>query len=64
MNRAADPACAAALAEMQAALHAICDPEAVDAQVFADQDAMIEGYGGLEIAATIGAPSSTPPPEH
>ena len=64
VNRAADPAFAQTLAEMQAALRAICDPEAVDAQAFADQDAMIESYGGPEIAASIGAPSSTPPPKH
>ena len=64
VNRATDPTCAEALATMQAALRAICDPEAVDAQAFADQDAMIESYGGTAIAASIGAPSSTPPPKH
>ncbi|WP_068297932.1 sulfatase-like hydrolase/transferase [Pararhodobacter sp. CCB-MM2] len=64
VNRATDPSCAQALAEMQAALRAICDPEAVDAQAFADQDAMIAGYGGIAVAANIGAPSSTPPPKH
>lgn len=64
VNRATDPAFAQTLAEMQVALRAICDPEAVDAQAFADQDAMIERYGGVEIAASIGAPSSTPPPKH
>lgn len=64
VNRATDPTCAEALAAMQVALRAICDPEAVDAQAFADQDAMIESYGGTAIAASIGAPSSTPPPKH
>jgi len=41
----------------------ICDPEAVNAQAFADQDQMIEQYGGRQAAAKLGAPSSTPPPE-
>lgn len=63
-NRASDPAFANVLSKMQAALRNVCDPEAVDAQAFADQDAMIEAYGGIEIASNIGAPSSTPPPKH
>lgn len=60
---AADPACADSLAAMIAALHEICDPEAVDAQAFADQDALIAGFGGREAAFKLGAPGATPPPK-
>ena len=59
---AGDPAHAGILAEMEKRLRAICDPEAVDAQAFADQDAMIEGYGGREAALSMGMTGATPPP--
>lgn len=48
---------------MEAALRARIDPEATNAQAFADQAAMIEGYGGREAALRLGAPAATPPPE-
>ncbi len=51
------------LARLTAEMRKICDPEKVDAQAFADQDAMISAYGGKDIAASLGAPSATPPPE-
>ena len=51
------------LAEMMAALRAICDPDATDARAFADQAAMIARYGGREAALQMGAPGATPPPE-
>ena len=51
------------LAEMLDALRSVCDPEAVDAQAFADQDALIAGYGGLDAAFKLGAPGATPPPK-
>lgn len=63
VNQAQNPAYGDRLAMMQAELRKICDPEAVNTQAFADQDAMIQSYGGKEIAATLGAPSSTPPPK-
>ena len=59
---APDPAFAPVLAEMNAALRAICDPEAVDARAFADQAAMIERHGGREASLRLGAPGATPPP--
>ena len=34
-----------------------------DVVAFADQDAMIEAYGGREVAMNMGAPAATPPPE-
>ena len=61
-DRAADPACAAVLADMTARLRRICDPDVVDAQAHADQTAMIERYGGREAALNMGAQGATPPP--
>lgn len=62
-NRAGDPACAHVLAEMEQELRKICDPAAMNDLAFADQDAMIERYGGREVAMNMGAPAATPPPE-
>jgi choline-sulfatase len=59
---AADPAYASTIAMMEAELRKICDPEAMDQLAFADQDAMIERYGGREAALKLGAPAATPPP--
>lgn len=50
------------LAMMHAELRKICDPEAVDAQAFSDQRALIERHGGRERALKLGAPAATPPP--
>lgn len=61
-NRAEDPACAQVLAQLQQELRKICDPKAMNDLAFADQDAMIEGYGGREVAMNMGAPAATPPP--
>ena len=58
-----DPTYATDLAAMEQALRELVDPEAADAQAFADQEAMIEHYGGREAAMTLGAPAATPPPE-
>ena len=60
---AGDPAYAATLAELDAALRQICDPDAVDAQAFADQAALIAGHGGRDAALKLGAPGATPPPK-
>lgn len=58
----ADPAYAGVLAEMRAALYAICNPEAVDAQAKADQTALIERMGGTEAASRLGSSGATPAP--
>jgi choline-sulfatase len=50
------------LASMMADLTAICDPEATNAQAFADQAALVERFGGREAALRVGAPGATPPP--
>lgn len=53
-------------ADIQNALRAeladICDIDAANAQAFADQDALIEKFGGIEAAMKLGAPGATPPP--
>lgn len=63
VNRADDPAATEALADLENELRKICDPAAMNDLAFADQDAMIEGYGGIEVAMNMGAPAATPPPE-
>ncbi|EWM48190.1 sulfatase domain protein [Bordetella holmesii 41130] len=47
---------------MKAALYAICNPEDVDRQAKADQAALIERLGGVQIASTMGSSSATPAP--
>jgi len=60
---AADPAHAEILKDMDRNLRTIVDIEVADAEAFADQAAMIEGYGGRDKAVKLGAPAATPPPE-
>jgi choline-sulfatase len=62
-NLAADTAYLAIVEEMEGCLRAICTPEDVDRQAFADQDALIEGYGGVAAAQTVGTRGATPPPK-
>ena len=59
---APDPAHSKTLRALEAALRAILDPEAVDAQAHADQAALIARHGGWERAKSLGAPAATPPP--
>jgi len=49
---------------MEQALRRICDPEAVNAQAFADQDALIARYGGIAGASTTGAADAEPIPDY
>ena len=51
------------LAEHEAMLRAICDPEAVDRRAKADQAALVEKFGGRERALATGAPGATPAPD-
>ena len=62
-NLAGDTSYAAILADLMSELHSIVDPDATNAQAFADQAAMIESYGGIEAALKLGAPNATPPPK-
>lgn len=59
---APDPAYADTLSEYEAILRGIVDPEDADRRAKADQQALIESYGGLEEAMKIGAPAATPAP--
>ena len=59
---ASDPAHAATLSRMEAALRAIVDPEAAHAQALADQAALVARFGGREAAFAVGTPGATPPP--
>lgn len=62
IDLAPDPSYADTLDKLETALRQICDPEAVDAQAFEDQAALIEYHGGREAALKLGAPGATPPP--
>ena len=59
---AGDAAHAGTLAELEAALRAMLDPDAVDRRAKADQAALIERFGGREAAMDYGAPGATPVP--
>jgi len=63
VDLASDSAYAHVLAEMEAELRAICDPEAMDAAAKRDQSAMIESLGGREAAAAMGVRGATPAPK-
>jgi choline-sulfatase len=62
VDLAPDPAYAPVRADMERALRAICDPEAMDELAKRDQNAMIERLGGKAVAATMGATGATPSP--
>ncbi|MNC88502.1 hypothetical protein D3C83_43200 [compost metagenome] len=57
-----DPRYAAAVSECEAKLRAIVDPEAVDAQAYADQRAEIAKHGGIEAILKRGTFRYSPPP--
>jgi choline-sulfatase len=59
---AGDPRLAGTLSQMEARLRAILDPEATDAQAFADQADLIARMGGRDAALRLGAAGATPPP--
>ncbi len=60
---APDPGHSAFPAELETDLRAIFDPEAVSAQAFVNQDALVARRGGREAALGPGASGATPPPE-
>ncbi len=62
-NLAGDATHRDVLESMERALRAICDPEAVDTQAFADQARLIQKFGGREAALKLGAPGATPAPQ-
>ena len=52
------------VAEYEAYLRAICDPEKTDRQAKDDQNALIEKFGGRDAALNTGTPGATPVPGH
>jgi choline-sulfatase len=62
VDRAADPACRAVLAGLQAELRRFCDPEEVDARAKRRQAELLARYGGREAALARGDLNYTPAP--
>ena len=60
---AGDPSHREKLAEFEAHLRAIVDPEAADRRAKADQKALIEQHGGFDAVRNIGAKNAVPPPD-
>ena len=58
-----DPEHADTLANLEAELRAILDPEAVEKIAFADQADLIEYHSGRDAALALSAPGATPPPK-
>lgn len=61
-NLATDPAHARIMADMDAALRGILDPEATDHRAHADQRQLVEALGGAEAVRRIGPRGATQPP--
>ncbi|MCP5155549.1 MAG: sulfatase-like hydrolase/transferase [Ectothiorhodospiraceae bacterium] len=61
-DRAADPRCTDVLRVCEARLRAVVDPEAANAQAFADQAAQIERHGGRDALMARGSFGYTPAP--
>ncbi|MGE3245566.1 MAG: sulfatase-like hydrolase/transferase [Beijerinckiaceae bacterium] len=57
-----EPGYAGRAEDMYKRLLAVCDPDAVDAAAKADQDRLVEQWGGPEAAINAGTPGETPPP--
>jgi len=62
VDRAGDRSCAPVLAECEARLRSILDPEAVDARAKARQKELLDTYGGREAALARGDLGFTPAP--
>ncbi len=57
---AGDPAYAGTLAEFEAALRDMLDPEAIDRRAKDDQNALVDRFGGRDAALRLGYPGETP----
>ena len=56
------PECAAVVAEGLKRLREVCDPDATDARVFSEQEALLARYGGADAIIARGDVLYTPPP--
>ena len=61
-NLADDPLQSGHVAELRGELRKIVDPEVADRQAKADQRALVESFGGREIAFQMGTAGATPAP--
>jgi len=61
-NKAGDPSCSDALAALRGELRRIVDPAAADRQAKADQQLLVERFGGREVAFRLGTKGATPAP--
>ncbi len=61
-NLANDPSYSAYVAELRSDLRRIVNPEAADRQAKSDQRALVESFGGREIAFRMGTEGATPAP--
>jgi len=61
-NLANDPSYSAYVAELRSDLRRIVDPEAADRQAKSDQRALVESFGGREVAFRMGTEGATPAP--
>ena len=61
-DRAADPACASALAECEAQLRQVVNPEVANRNAFSDQHDLVEQHGGREVVLAQGDFGYTPAP--
>ena len=61
-NLSGDPSYASLLDEFEAILHTFVDPQAVDARAKADQEKLVEAYGGRDAILNRGGLHGTPVP--
>lgn len=62
-NLAGDPEYAHILADFEARLRSLLDPEAVNRQAKADQQKLVDAFGGRDVALRTGTPAATPVPK-
>ncbi|MFM6828811.1 MAG: hypothetical protein ACKOVA_00505, partial [Novosphingobium sp.] len=62
-NLAADPEYAHILADFEERLRSLLDPEAVNRQAKADQQKLVDAFGGRDVALRTGTPAATPVPK-
>jgi choline-sulfatase len=61
-DKASDPQCSDVVSELRSELRRIVDPIAADRQAKADQRALVERFGGREVAFRLGNKGATPAP--